>query len=194
MGLLMLAAILFWVLPHARAVRYRMEAIRLAGQGRLDRSCVTVNRAIAIEPANPAYWTTLADALKIRGQDQQALEAYKRAAVLGEDLAPYHFRLAAHSWRVSTDASNPALAASAIGELRKAIRCNPHDIDYHLLLGYWLETTGEKREALKEYRVGLELISAALERPEKIRRHSPAEYERLNLLVRERIAKLSEDD
>ena len=190
LGFLVLGAALFWIGPHARAERHRMRSQRLEMRGMRDRAREEILKALSLEGDNPVYWNSLAEILERGGNAEGSLAAYRQAAVRGEGNPAYHFRLAACSWRHARDGADEGKAAAAMDELRKAIACNPHDVDYHLLLAYWLEKTGRPVEALGEYRHGLGLIHAAREKPKRIRRHEPAEYERLDAMVRERVAEL----
>jgi len=190
LGSLVLVAALFWIGPHARAERHRVRSQGLEMRGMRDRAREEILSAISLEGDNPVYWNSLAEILERAGNAEGALAAYRQAAARGEGIPAYHFRLAACSWRHARDGSDKGKAAAAMDELRKAIACNPHDVDYHLLLAYWLEKTGRPVEALGEYRHGLVLIHAAREKPKRIRRHDPAEYERLDAMVRERVAEL----
>ena len=60
--------------------------------------------------------------------------------------------------------------AAASAELQEAVRCNPHDFDYRLLLGHWLEITGQGEASLIEYRRGLALVETARAKPHRTRR------------------------
>jgi O-antigen ligase len=190
LGFLVLGAAIFWIGPHAGAEWHRLRSQELETRGMRDRAGEEVHKALSLEGDNPVYWNSLAEILERAGNVGGALAAYRQAAVRGEGIPAYHFRLAACYWRHAGGGSDRGKAAAAMDELRKAIACNPHDVDYHLLLAYWLETTGRPAEALGEYRHGLGLIHAAREKPKRIRRHSPAEYERLDAMVRERVAEL----
>jgi hypothetical protein len=191
MAILLITAVVFWIAPRAMAARHRLKAIELAAGGREGLAQKEVSKAISLEPGNPVYLEVLADILDRQGKDTQALEVREKAAVLGEGLALFHFKLAIQNWRMSDDGSSHKYSAVAVRELRKAIQANPHDLDYHLLLGNWLEKTGQSAASFKEYRYGLELISVALGNPGRIRRHSRADYEKLKALVEDKIAEIS---
>lgn len=190
LGFLVLGAAIFWIGPRAGAEWHRLRSQKLETRGMRDRAGEEVLKALSLEGDNPVYWNSLAEIMERAGNVGGALAAYRQAAVRGEGIPAYHFRLAACYWRHAGGGSDRGKAAAAMDELRKAIACNPHDVDYHLLLAYWLETTGRPAEALGEYRHGLGLIHVAREKPKRIRRHSPAEYERLDAMVRERVAEL----
>jgi hypothetical protein len=81
-------------------------------------------------------------------------------------------------------------AAAAIGELRKAVTVNPHDVDYRLLLASWVEKMGRPSEAMEEYRRGVRVLQVILENPKRIRRRSPDEYAKLKAMVEEHLAEL----
>ncbi len=190
MGSIVLVAALFWIGPHARAEWHRVRSQGFEMKGMSGRARDEILNALKIEGDNPVYWNSLAEIADRAGRGEDAIACYRRAAEYGEGIAAYHFRLAAAYWRSSFEGSDKGRAASAIDELRKAIACSPHDVDYHLLLAFWLEKTGRPAGALEEYRRGLTLIGAALEKPKRIRRHDPAEYERLDSMVRDRVAEL----
>ena len=190
MGSLVLGAALFWLGPHMKAERHRVRSQELEMRGMRDGARDEILNALKLEGDNPVYWNSLAEMRERAGNVEGALAAYRQAAARGEGIPAYHFRLAACYWRHAGEGSDKGRTAAAIDELRKAIGCNPHDVDYHLLLAYWLEKAGRPAEALGEYRRGLTLINAAREKPKRIRRHDPAEYERLDAMVRERVAEL----
>jgi tetratricopeptide (TPR) repeat protein len=146
--------------------------------------------AISLECDNPIYWSSLAEILEREGNIKASIIAYKRATALGEGIPAYHFRLASCYWRHAGDGADKAKATAAIRELQRAIEVNPHDVDYRLLLAYWLEKTGRPAEALEEYRRGLWVIQIVLKSPNRIRRHDPAEYAKLETMVKGRMAEL----
>ena len=190
LGSLVLAAALLWLVPHMRSERHHLLAQKLAMSGMPEQAREEILRALSFEGDNPVYWSSLAEIRERGGDVAGALAAYQQAAALGEGIPAYHFRLAACYWRYAHDGADKNKTAAAVRELRKAIAVNPHDVDYHLLLAYWLEKTGRPSEALEEYRRGLQVIHAALGKPKRIRRHDPAEYAKLEAMVKEKVAGL----
>jgi O-antigen ligase len=190
LALLVAAAAVFWLVPHARAERHRLRAIRYEMEGDAARARQEILRAVALDRDNPVYWTALAGIDQRGGRDDLACTALSRAAALADGVASYHLRLAICRWRLSGAGSDHVQAAAAICELRKAILGNPHDVDSRLLMGFWSESVGQRGEALIEYRSGLKLIQAALGKPGRIRSLSTEEYRRLAAMVAERIAQL----
>jgi O-antigen ligase len=191
LAVLVLAAAAGGVVPRARAEVCRLSAERLAGAGRHAEALAEMERALAAEPDNADYWLRRAAMEAPRGGDAQALPSYARAASLGRGIPRFHFQHAICLWRLSGAGADPRTAAAAIAELREAVRCNPHDPDYRLLLGHWLEITGQGEASLLEYRRGLALVETARAKPHRTRRHGPAALERLRAAV---IAKLEEGE
>lgn len=185
---LVLAATVWLIVPRARAEARRLAADRLACAGRGREALAELEGALALEGDNPDYWLLRAKLRTREEGDARALDSYARAAALGERMPGYHFQHAICLWRLSGAGGDPFAAAEALNELREAIRRNPHDPDYHLLRGHWLEKTGQGEAALLEYRRGLKLIETARATP-RIRRHGPAALERLEAAV---IAKIEE--
>lgn len=190
LGALVLAAAFLWVVPHMRAEKRRLAAQEFEASGMRDRAMEEILKAVSLEGDNPVYWGSLAEIRERGGDVAGAIAAYKQAVALGEGIPSYHFRLAVCYWRCARDGADKGKTAAAIGELRQAVVYNPHDVDYRLLFAYWLEKAGKPSEALEEYRSGLRAIQAALATPKRIRRHDPAEYAKLDAMVRERAAAL----
>lgn len=187
---LVLAGAAWLVMPHARAELHRLAASRHAGAGRDGDARSAIERAIEIEGGNPEYWTMLA---ALRGHaegDSGAAAAYARAAALGDGIPSYRFSHAICLWRLSVGGRDRGRAVEALGALRLAVRDNPHDPDYRLLMGDWLEKTGQGGAALLEYRRGLDLIEAARKKPRRIRRHSPGSLEQLGAMVAAKVGEL----
>lgn len=186
---LLLAAAAGGVAPRARAEIRRLAAERLAGAGRRAEALAEMEKALLAEPDNADYWLRNAALEAHRGGDRHALPSYARAASLGRGIPTFHLQHAFCLWRLSKADADPRLAAAAIAELQEAVRCNPHDFDYRLLLGHWLEITGQGEASLIEYRRGLALVETARAKPHRTRRHGPAAMERLQAAI---IAKIEE--
>ncbi|MEI6632414.1 MAG: O-antigen ligase family protein [Chlamydiota bacterium] len=183
-----------WIaVPHARAEAHRLSAGRYSDSGRAGEARAEIEKAIAIEGDNPDYWMLLARARAREEGDARALDSYARAAALGAGIPSYHFSYAICLWRLCGAGREPRGAAAAISELSRAIRCNPHDPDYRLLMGDLLEKTGQGGASLIEYRRGLALIETAQRKPRRIRRHSPESLERLRAMTAEKIRDLERD-
>jgi len=152
-----------------------------------------IEKAIAIEGDNTDYWMLLARVRAREEGDARALDYYARAAALGEGIPSYHFSYAICLWRLCGAGRDPLGAAAALSQLRRAIRCNPHDPDYRLLMGDWFEKTGQGGASLIEYQRALALIETAQLTPHKIRRLSPESLERLRAMTGEKIRDLERD-
>lgn len=184
---LLLAAAAWLAVPHALAEYHRRVADRRSLAGDDAGARAALETAVAIEGDNPDYWTLLAAARGRESGDGSAVFDYARAAALGGDVPSYRFRYAICLWRLSRDGSDAGRAAAAIRELGGALRCNPHDPDYRLLMGDWLEKTGQGEAALLEYRRALALVETALRTPQRIRRLSPESLATLKGMIERKI-------
>lgn len=189
-GIIILAVVIFWIVPVIKATGCRKRARELQAAGMWNGARAEILDSLSLEPENPVYWTALAEIVRRGEGDNRALPAFRQAAALGNGIAAYQFRLAACYWRLSEEGSKVEFASFAIEQMTKAIHCNTHDVDYYLLKAFWLEKTGRFREALVTYNRSQDLIAVALLHPRRIRRHTPAEYGRLDVMVKERIAEL----
>ncbi|MCX6354074.1 MAG: O-antigen ligase family protein [Candidatus Aureabacteria bacterium] len=194
LGVAILFAAWSLVLPHARAEWHRLNASRAEGAGMGAVALEEISTAVSMESDNPSYWNVMGEMLERDGRTGKALEAYKKAAERGEGIAAYQFRLAACHWRASRGGADTMNARAAIVGIRKALVCNPYDVDYRLLLAYWHEKTGMKGRAVQEYREALGLLQNLCTAPKRIRRHTQENYQTLEKLVRGRVAALTQQE
>lgn len=191
-GFLAAAFTLFWIVPEGRATLRRLEAEKEMNEMDWEGARAASVAALALDRANPDYWSLYARVSERSGDNAGAEKAYRKAAFLGRGLAPYHARLAAFYWRISAGGSDPDYSLLAVDEITEAIRANPCYVDYRLLKSFWKEKGGEPAEALLEYGTCFDLIKTALTKPKRIRRHTPAELERLREMVGAKIDELQE--
>jgi len=184
-------AAVYYAAPRAMAEWHSRQAMESEAAGHSGNALERMKDAVALDKDNPALWDSMAGMFERAGDRDGALAAYREAASLGEDNAAYSFRLAAFYWRSSKDGADSINARAAIKELRKALELNPHDVDYRLLLAYWLQNAGERDQSIHEYRRALDLIKTLQTAPRRIRRHSPGEYGAMGRAVSARISELS---
>lgn len=102
--------------PSAATVALLAETDRLEREGNLDRAAATLERALRIEPDDPALWHRLATVRLRQGQSAQAEQMAKKSNTLaGGDTA-----LQARNWQIIARARRAAgdEAGAQIAEAR----------------------------------------------------------------------------
>lgn len=130
------------------ATAHHMVARLAADGGDLDRALVQLNKALAIEPTDPAIYSDLGVVLSRRGEHAAALQALEQALYLSPNLAVSHYNLAS------------ALALQgrlddAIARFEAALRLQPDYPEAYNALGKVRAAKGELVEAIALFRRAL---------------------------------------
>lgn len=137
------------------------EALHLSGvifnQRGDNRSAVAfINRAIAANPAEAAYYSNLGNALKALGQGEDAVASYRKALSITPD-----FPDALNNMGVAL--KELARTEEAIASFRQALAVKPDFPEAHNNLGLALGQLGQQDAAVASYRKALSLKPAAPE-------------------------------
>jgi Flp pilus assembly protein TadD len=102
-------------------------AIALSAQSRHEAAAGAFTALTRLQPAESSHWTNLGTSLRALGRLDGALEAYQRAASLGDASADFHYNLGLlHIDRGEYEAARVALAAA------HAAAPDDPEIAYHL--------------------------------------------------------------
>ena len=131
------------------------DALHLLGMialqvGHPDAGIDLVKRAIAIEPRNANYHTTLGNGLNTRGHRDEAILEYRRALALAPDHADAHNNL-------GIVLTLQGKFDDAVAAFREAIRISPHAAQVHWNLGNTLRDKGSLDEAIAAFREAIRL-------------------------------------
>ena len=116
----------------------------LAERGLMDRAILAFRRALSIREEAMTY-NNLGNAYGVKGDFEQAVEAYRKAVGLDPTFAEAWMNLGVTAMR----AGEPAMAAEGF---RRAAVLLPDDEETHFNLGVALEKTGRPEEAAQAYR------------------------------------------
>jgi tetratricopeptide (TPR) repeat protein len=105
--------------PGAGASSHLAEGLELRGRRRLKAAAASFERAVEAEPARAEGWFWLAVTRDNRGQEAEAIPAYRRALSLG--LADANRRAQAWTWLASS-LSKTGQHAAALAALAEADR------------------------------------------------------------------------
>src|SRR5690606_25526341 len=95
------------------AYNLNQQAVAAVQEGELDKALGLVDRAITMQPKEAHFWETKAHVLRMKKQNQDALQAYDRAVALNpEYFSPYLGRGLVHHASGNLQAAEKDLLSS----------------------------------------------------------------------------------
>jgi arylsulfatase A-like enzyme/Flp pilus assembly protein TadD len=138
--------------PKSMAPLFRRfeEATALLNAGRTREAADALTQLVHADPANPAFRSTLARALRQNGQVGRAVDLLRQAVAAAPDDADGWYNLAS----ALEESGNVDEAMLAIAEAAKR---DPHRPEVHNVKGVLLAEQGKPAEAEREFRAAIEI-------------------------------------
>lgn len=133
---------------------YAELAETLSRAGRLDESIAAYRRLVELQPDSARAYQRLGTALQKAGRAEEALRAYERVAEIRKSWAAYSNLGTMYYWE--------GRIPQAIAAYEQAITLSPNEPDPYGNLGDALQKSGQREQAVTNYRKAAALVRSRL--------------------------------
>ena len=127
------------------------EGLKAEGEKRWTDAIAAYKTAISSDPLRADLWVRIAQIEAVRGQRQNALDAWRHASELSPENAALMFKLA-------TSYSQVNKPKQALAVINKALKLAPRNLEYLRARAVYANWTGDVELTFKTYQSILELL------------------------------------